>query len=192
VAALVPAVGNVLALVATLEGKSVSAEDAQSIQKAATEATADLQLIQSLITQYKAAEASAQPGILSQIQAATEATQTTLNELLPALHSEDAATRAKITAVVGIVQAEVNSLVAVMPLMNEEPTSRAKGAREMGHPNAKKGHPGAPLGANEFVGLYNATMTARTGNADVDRATAKLKIHLHGRLERWMTAGWMK
>jgi hypothetical protein len=36
-----------------------------------------------------------------------------------------------------------------------------------------------PLTAKEFVESYNATMTAKTGNAALDRATAGLKIHRH-------------
>ena len=34
-----------------------------------------------------------------------------------------------------------------------------------------------PLSASEFVASYNATLTAKTGNADLDRATAGLQIH---------------
>jgi len=185
VAALIPAVSNVLTLVLTLEGKSISVQDAQSIQSAAAEAGADLQLIESLITQYKQAESAAKPGILNQVSGAIQATQASLDQILTALHVEDAATQAKIAAVVGVVQSELQSLTAVLPATSENPAVAAKIA-------ARMGHPGAPLGPNAFVGLYNATMTAKTGNADVDRATASLQIHLHGRLARWVTAGWMK
>ena len=102
VAALIPAAANLVTLVATLQGKNVSAADLQTIQSAGAQAGADLQLMQSLITQYQKADASAQPGLLNQIQAAMSAVQTTLNGLLPALHIKDAATQAKITAVIGI------------------------------------------------------------------------------------------
>ena len=57
--------------------------------------------MQSLINQYEKADAAAQPGLLNQIRAAMNAVQTTLNGLLPALHIQDVATQAKITAVVG-------------------------------------------------------------------------------------------
>jgi len=40
-----------------------------------TQVGADLQLMQSLITQYQTADASAQPGLLNQIQSATSAVQ---------------------------------------------------------------------------------------------------------------------
>jgi hypothetical protein len=186
VAALVPAVSNVLALVAALQGKSVSAQDLQSIQSAATQAGADLQLIQSLIGQYESADASAKPGLLGQIQSAINTVQTNLKAILPALHIQDAATQAKITAVVGIVLSEVQSLAAIVPLVDSNAGTQMKA---MARTSAKT-HP--PLKASEFVTSYNAAMTAKTGNAAVDRATAGLKIHSHSKLARWATAGLLK
>ena len=70
VAALIPAAANIVALVAALQGKSVSAADLPTIQNAGTQAGADLQLIQSLIAAYQKADATAKPGILNQIQTA--------------------------------------------------------------------------------------------------------------------------
>ena len=118
VAALIPGLANLVTLVATLQGKSVSAADLQTIQSAGAQAGADLQLMQSLIAQYQKADATAQPGLLSQIQAAISAVQSTLNGLLPALHIKDAATQAKITAVVGMLLSEVESMAAIVPLVN--------------------------------------------------------------------------
>jgi hypothetical protein len=188
VAALIPAAGNILALVGALEGKTVSAADLQAIQNAGTQAGADLQLIQSLITAYEKADATTQPGILNQIQSAMTAAQTNLQGLLGALHIKDAATQAKITAVVGLVLSEIQSLAAVVPLVSNGPTSATTNAAEIGHPRLVK----APLSAREFVISYNATMTAKTGNAAVDRATAGLKIHGHGKLERVVSLGLLK
>lgn len=182
--ALIPAVSNVLALVATLEGNSVSAEDAQSIQTATTEAGADLQLIQSLLTQYESADASAQAGILNRIDAAVESTQANLNGILPALHIQDPATRAKVTAMVGIVLSEIEALAAEVRVSS--PPTAAQGKAMAMTPHR------APLSAGEFVSAYNAAMKAKTGNAALDRATGRLEIHVHGRLLRWATAGWMK
>jgi soluble cytochrome b562 len=79
VAALIPATANLVTLVATLQGKNVSAADLQTIQSAGAQAGADLQLMQSLITQYQKADAAAQPGLLNQIQVAMGAVQSTLN-----------------------------------------------------------------------------------------------------------------
>ena len=188
VAALIPAAANIITLVAALQGKSVSAADLQTIQKAGTQAGADLQLVQSLIAAYQKADAAAQPGILNQIQAAMGAVQDSLQGLLPALHIQDAATQSKITAVVGIVLSEVQSLAAIVPIVSakaEAPTLAAKNAARMGHPQL-------PLTAREFVSSFNATLTAKTGNAGLDRATAGLQIHMHGKIARWATVGMLK
>src|SRR5271170_5935255 len=183
VAALIPATANIVTLVATLQGKDVSASDLQRIQSAGTQAEADLQLMQSLITRYQKADATAQPGLLNQIQAAMSAVQLTLNGLLPALHIKDAATQAKITAVVGILLSEVQSVAAIVPLVNPSAST------EMMARAAKQVKKQPPLTASEFVSSYNATMTAKTGNADLDHAAAGLGIHLHGKFARWASAG---
>jgi hypothetical protein len=186
VAALVPAMANLLTLVATLEGKNISAADLQTIQSAGAQAGADLQLLQSLVGEYEKADASAQPGLLNQIQAAMSAVQLTLNGLLPALHITDVATQAKITALVGLLISEVESMAAVVPLVNPgaSPGMMAMAARQV------KKQP--PLTASEFVNSYNATITAKTGNAQLDHASAGLRIHVHEKFARWASAGLLK
>ena len=185
VAALIPGVANLVTLVAALEGKTVSAADLQTIQNAGAQAGADLQLLQSLIAAYDKADAMAKPGILNQIQSAVEAVQGNLEGLLPALHIKDAATQTKVTAVVGVLLSEVQSLVAVVPMAKNQ-LSAASGQLSV------KSSPKPPLSTNEFVASYNATMTAKTGNADLDRTTSGLKIHAHGKVERLVTVGWLK
>src|SRR5258708_22535603 len=130
VGALIPATTNLVALVATVQGKNVSAEDLQMIQSAGAQAEADLQLMQSLIAQYQKADAAAQPGLLNQIQAQMSAVQSNLNGLLPALHIKDAATQAKITAVIGILLSEVEAVGAIVPLgkTNPSPGTTRRGA----------------------------------------------------------------
>jgi hypothetical protein len=186
VAALIPATTNIVALVAALQGKSVSAADLQTIQKAGAQAGADLQLVQALITAYQTADATAKPGILNQIQTAIATVQANLQAVLPALHIQDTATQSKITAIVGLVLSEVQSLAAILPLVtpSASPAMMAEAAQQV------KKQP--PLTASEFVASYNATLTAKTGNAALDRATAGLQIHNHGKVARWVTAGVLK
>jgi hypothetical protein len=186
VAALIPATANLMTLVATLHGKDVTTSELQTIESVGTQAGADLQLMQSLIVQYQKADASAQPGLLNQIQSAASAVQSSLNGLLPALHIKDTATQAKITAVVGVVLSEVESMAAIVPLVNSSasPAMMTMAARQV------KKQP--PLTASEFIGSYNATIAAKTGNIDLDRAASGLRIHLHGKLERWASAGLLK
>jgi hypothetical protein len=186
VAALIPATANLVALVATMQGKNVTAADLELIQSAGAQAGTDLQLMQSLITAYQKADAAAQPGLLNQIQAAVSTVQATLNGLLPALHIKDAATQAKITAVVGILLSEVESVAAIVPLVGASvsPAMMAMAAKQV------KKQP--PLTASEFVASYNATMTAKTGNAALDHAAAGMRIHLHGKAARWASGGTLK
>jgi hypothetical protein len=194
VAALIPAAANIVTLVATLQGKTVSAADLQTIQNAGTQAEADLQLIQSLIAAYQKADEATQPGILNEIESAIGAVQTNLQGLLPALHIQDVATQAKITAVIGIVLSEVQSLAAIVPLVkNQGSGSSGQGsASALAQKNGARGRVKLPLSASDFVSSYNATMTAKTGNAELDKATAKLKIHHHGAFARFVTAGAAK
>jgi len=185
VAALIPAATNLVALITELQG-SLSTADVQTMQSAGTQATADLQLMQSLITQYQKADATAQPGILNQIQAALSAVQSNLSSLLPALHIKDAATQAKVTALVGILISEVESVAAIVPAVNP---AASPAMMQMA---ARQSHKRPPLPASEFVSSYNAVMTARTGNHELDRATIGLRIHVHRNFARWTTAGLLK
>jgi hypothetical protein len=185
VSALIPAAASIIALVAALQGKNVSTTDLQTIQNAGAQAGADLQLLQSLIAAYQNADDAAKPGILSQIQAALGAVQASLQGLLPALHIQDAATQAKITSVVGIVLSEVQSLAAIVPLVSAAEPLATRSAPRVGYPQP-------PLTASEFVSSFNATLTAKTGNADLDRATSAFRIHLHGKIARWATGGVLK
>lgn len=186
VTVLVPAATNIVALAAALQGSSVSPADLQTIQNAGSEASADLQLIQSLITAYQKADASAQPGILNQIQAALSAAQSALDGLLPALHIKDAATQAKITAVVGIVISEVDSLAAILPIVDSSASPQMMLAA------VKQSRNRPPLTANQFAASYNSTMTAKTGQTQLDAVAAGLQVHAHPRAERWASAGFLK
>jgi hypothetical protein len=112
--------------------------------------------------------------------------QANLNGLLPALHIKDVAPQTKIAAVVGIVLSEVQSLAAIIPLVNPNSSPQMM---EMAAKQAKKQ---PALTAKEFVVSYNTTMTARTGDAELDGATAGLQIHMHGPLARWASAGVLK
>jgi len=186
VAALIPAATNIVTLVAALQGKSVSAADMQTIQNAGTQAGADLQLIASLIAAYQKADAATQPGILNQIESAINAVQGSLQGLLPALHIKDTATQAKITAVIGIVLSEVQSLAAILPMV------KAGASVQMAAKVAAQSKTKSPLSASAFVASFNSTLTAKTGNAELDKATAGLEIHRHGNVARWFSVGMLK
>jgi hypothetical protein len=182
VAVLVPAVANVFTLIGTLQG-NIPTADLQNVQNAGAQAEADLQLLQSLIAQYQKADAAAQPGLLNQIDAALAAIQFSLSGILPALHIEDAATQAKVAAVLQLLISELQSMAAIVPLVSSDtPAMRtAAGVKKQ-----------APLSADEFVKSYNATMTANTGSVILDHATTRLKIHTHGKFVQWASGGLVK
>jgi hypothetical protein len=184
-AALIPGIANAVTLAAMFQG-DVSGADLRAVQRAGSEAGATVQSIQSLITQYQKADAAAQPGLLNKIQAALTSVQATLNGLLPALHIKDAATEAKIAAVVGILLAEVESVAAIVPLLSP---GASPGIRTMA---ARRVQRRPPPSATEFVAAYNAAMTAKTGKQELDHATAGLRIHRHGEFARWASAGLLK
>jgi len=184
-AALIPAATNLVTLVAALQGQNVSAQDLATIQSAGTEAGADVQLVRSLIAAYQKADAAAQPGILNQIQSALNSAQGNLQGLLPALHIKDAATQAKITAVVGILISEVQSLVAVVPLVQKSATAKISPPGTQG----STGKSSFPLSAREFVKSYNSVMTAKSGNASLDSAARGLQVHMHSTAARLASGG---
>jgi hypothetical protein len=171
VAALIPAAANLLTLIGALEGKGVSTQDLQLMQSVSTQAQTDLQLIDTLVTQYQQAmDAATQATLLVKIQTAIATVQTNLSALLPALHITDAATQAKVTAVIGLILAEVQSLEAIIPVI----TSGASAAKASAKLKTAKVKP--PLSASQFRASYNAIMTAKTGNATLDAAAAKCKL----------------
>jgi len=196
VGVLIPAAANLVTLAAALQGKTVSDGDLATIQSAGKEAGADLQLIQALIAAYEKADAAARPGILNQIQSAIGVVQGNLQGLLMGLHIKDTATQTKIAAVVGILLSEVQSLAAVLPMVQaanaqarsaslDSPFDSAQGRRGRVSPHV-------PLSAGEFVKSYNSTLIAKTGNAELDRVTGALQIHLHSRVVRVVSAGVLK
>lgn len=200
---LMPATTNLVILVATAQGKEMPAEDLAVIQNAGTEVGGDLKLIQSLIRAYESADAEARPGILNQIQSGIHAAQENLQGLMLGLHIKDAATQAKVTAIVGILLSEVQSLAVLVPLVQGQGAgAREQGAgareqkaaaREQGAAAARVAMRGKnPLSASEFVKSYNATMTAKTGRAELDRVTGKLQIQLHSKVERAVSGGVLR
>ncbi|MGA9980568.1 MAG: hypothetical protein WBQ08_18250 [Candidatus Sulfotelmatobacter sp.] len=176
VAALIPGAANLLTLIEALEGKGVSTQDLQLMQSASAQAQTDLQLINTLVTQYQqATDAATQASLLAQIQTAITTVQSNLSALLPALHITDAATQAKVTAVIGLILAEVQSLEAIIPLVQPVVTSSTSVAQANAKLKTAKVKP--PLSASQFRASYNSIMTAKTGNATLDGAAAKCKLH---------------
>jgi len=187
VAVLMPAITNLVILVATLQGKEISAEDVAVVQKAGSEVGGDLRLILSLIAAYESADQKAKPGILSQIQNAIQAAQENLQGVTQGLHIKDGATQARVAAIVGVLLAEVQSLAAILPVIEGQAQGQRSGARGQGaearvQNTGTGGHEAEvpfkrPLSASEFVKSYNAIMTTKTGRAELDQVSSGLQLH---------------
>jgi hypothetical protein len=189
VGVLIPATANLVTLVSTLRGNSTA--DLQVVQSAGSQAGADLQTLETLIAQYQKADAAGQAGLLGQIQDVMAAVESTMNGLLPALHVEDAATQAKVSAVVELVLSEIEAIASLIPAADPALVQKSAGLapqRRLAQLSARQ----LPLSADRFVSSYNTTMTKRTGNAELDRTTVGLRIHAHGKLERWASVGLLK
>jgi hypothetical protein len=118
--AIVTAIG--LAIPAALEvlaAFGIGLPTAVSAQIAAWAQTAQSGLteITNLIAQYNTAEASAQPGILSQIQTIVQTITGGLSVILPLIKITNAATQAKIVAVFDAILSELAGLANLIPAL---------------------------------------------------------------------------
>lgn len=169
---LIPAATNLVTLVAAVQGKSVTSSEMALVQNAGIEASADLQLIQAFLAAYEAADETGKKGILNEIQNVILALEGNLQGVIAGLHIKDAAVQSKVTAVAGILLAEVKSLAAIVPVIQGQGT----GSRGTVLPRiSMRGK--APLSSREFVKSYNSVLQAPSGNAELDRVTAGLQIH---------------
>ena len=172
VGVLIPAATNLVTLVAAVQGKSVTSSEMALVQNAGIEASADLQLIQAFLAAYEAADETGKKGILNEIQNVILALEGNLQGVIAGLHIKDAAVQSKVTAVAGILLAEVKSLAAIVPVIQGQGT----GSRGTVLPRiSMRGK--APLSSREFVKSYNSVLQAPSGNAELDRVTAGLQIH---------------
>lgn len=103
-----PAAINVLALVAAFEGTPINAQKEMTITNDVNAAITELQ-------NYSAASVAAQPGIVTQLNAALTQTQTDLSSILTDLHISDKTKVAQITALVTFVISEVAAVESLLP-----------------------------------------------------------------------------
>ena len=163
--AILPVAVNVIQLVTALQGTATSSSDTALAQKWANMVTADLSTLKMLLDQYNAAAASAKPGILGQIESALAVTQSDLGTLLPALHISNAQTVAKITAIVGLVSAEIQSIAALVQAARSTKTSGWHQLRVA-----------RPMTAKEFKVAYKTLVKSRSGYSPLDAATRTLVL----------------
>lgn len=157
---IIPAVGLILGLVGELTGKgSVTETDAGIITQAGEAAVAALQnVVLPLISDYQAASAANQPGILGKIQAAVQAVEDNLTGILSTVHVEDPATAGKITEIVGEVEEAIAAVLSIIPVL--------EGKIALHDPSVS-----IPPNAKGFRKNFNGVMISKTGNEFLDEIT---------------------
>ena len=160
--ALLPVAVNVIQLVTAMQGSGASTTDVALAQKWATAVSADLTVVQTLLNQYNTAAAADKPGFLNKLQDALQVVSSDLGTLLPALHISNPQTQAKVTAMVGLVVAEVSAIAALVNAAQRK-TSIARGTPKV-------------MEAASFKAAYKTVVKAPTGYVRLDEATTALVL----------------
>jgi len=153
---------NIGSLVTTLQsGQQLSASEAQAIQNISSEASKDLNLLQTLYNQY---QASPTASALQKIQSTVADINENLPALLQAAHIADPVLSARVGAAVNLILATVTSFAALIPQASGMPTGRLAAA-QIGK-KATIPHP------QDLKKQWNQTVCGATGKASLDSAFA--------------------
>jgi hypothetical protein len=168
-AAAAPALINILQIVAVANGQPVNTNLAAKIN-------ADATIIKTLAGDFAGASSGSSAGVCQQLQAAVSAYQGDQQLVLQIAQVGDSNTQTKITLLADLVAGTVNAILAVIPSCQNAAVAR----------NMKTA---ASYSVSTFADHYNSILLATTGNAAVDAATPKLKLHRHSKLVRAVTFG---
>jgi hypothetical protein len=138
---LVPAIEAALGILGAFGlAAGLSSTVMDDVRKWAAQATSDLQtVIKPLIDSYNTAVASAQPGILNEIEAALNVILDNYSKILPAIHVTNPKTQDEIEAVVQAIANEITALIALVPVFQGKITSSEELKRLVEHSGYK--HP---------------------------------------------------
>jgi hypothetical protein len=168
-AAAAPALINILQIVAGANGKPVNGNLAAKIN-------ADATVIKTLAADFASASSGSTPGVCQELQAAVSAYQADQQLVLQVAQVSDSNTQTKITLLADLVAGTVNAITAVVPACQNAAVTRSVGT--------------APTySISTFADHYNSILVAKTGNAAVDAATPRLKLHRHSKLVQMVTFG---
>ena len=168
VAAAAPALINILQIVAVANGKPMNSNLAAKIN-------ADATVIKTLAGDFAKASSGSAPGVCQQLQAAVSAYQADQALVLQVAQVSDSNTQTKITLLANLVAGTVQAITAVIPSCQANAQASFKAL--------------PPYSVSTFADHYNRILVAPTGNAAVDVATRKLKLHGHSKLVRALTFG---
>jgi len=151
---------NIATLVSTLaSGKQASAADMAVIQNISAQASRDLNLLQSLYSEYKA---NPNNSTLQKIQNVISDVNQNLPALLQAAHISNPTLSARVTASVNLIVSTVNSVASLMP-QSSAATSRKLTAQPLLH-------------AKDLKKQWNLQVCSPTGNAVMDEAFTQTVI----------------
>jgi hypothetical protein len=168
-AAAAPALINILQIVAVANGQPANSNLAAKINTDAT-------VIKTLAGDFAQASSGSASGICQQLQAAVNAYQTDQQLVLQAAQVSDSNTQAKIMLLTDLVTGTVDAIAAVIP--------SCENTASLHNMNAMP-----PYSISTFAAHYNRILVTPTGNAAVDAATQKLKLHQHSKVMRVVTFG---
>jgi hypothetical protein len=166
-AAAAPALINILQIVAVANGQPMNSNLEAKIN-------ADATVIKTLAADFAQASLGSAPGICQELQAAVSAYQADQQLVLQVAQVSNSNTQTKIALLADLVAGTVNAITAVIPSCQNAA-------------QAFKAVP--PYSLSTFTAHYNSILVAATGNASVDAATPKLKLHRHAKLLRAVTFG---
>jgi CTP synthase (UTP-ammonia lyase) len=136
----------------------------------------DVADIKTLAADFAKLSSGPATGVCQQLQAAVNAYQADQQLVLQIAQVNDPNTQTKITLLAGLVAGTVDAIIAVIPSCQN-----AAAAHKM------KINP--PYIVSNFSDRYNSILVAPTGNAAVDAATPKLRLHRHSAFARAVTFG---
>jgi hypothetical protein len=152
---------NIANLVSLLVlGKQASTTDVAAIQNISAQASRDLNLLQSLYSDYKANPSST---TLQKIQNVITGLNQNLPALLQAAHISNPTLSARVSAAVNLILSTVNSVAQLMPQSSVVPLARRVQARPL-------------LAAKDLKNQWNLQVCSPTGNSVMDEAFAQSLI----------------
>ena len=168
-AAAAPALINILQIVAVANGQPANGNLAAKI-------TADATVIKTLAADFAQASSGSASGICQQLQAAVSAYQTDQQLVLQVAQVSDSNTQTKIMLLADLVAGTVGAITAVIPSCENAASFQNIKATPR-------------YSVSTFAAHYNRILVTPTGNAAVDAATQKLKLHQHSKFVRAVTFG---
>jgi hypothetical protein len=168
-ASAAPALVNILQIVAIAQGQPLNSNLAAKINT-------DAKVIRTLAADFAKASSGSASGACQQLQAAVGTYQADQALVLQVAQVSDPNTQTKITLLAGLVAGTVQAITAMIPA-----------CQNTASPHGFKTAP--PYSVSAFAAHYNSILVTPTGNAAVDAATQKLKLHQHSKIVRLVTFG---